>query len=260
MRISTRARPECYCHRQMLGAIRCLVDNGVKWRNLPADFPPWKRVYAFFRRWRDNRLIRELHDRLRDPVRKTEGRNTEPTAAVVDLQSVKADATVRNDSRGFDGGKKINGRKRHLIVDCLGLLLTVLVTPASTTDQEADATILPVLREGFRKLRLVWADSGDAPIRMSALTITADPGGLGRSLPRDGRSDPRPRSAGRGVATAGRVTPRPARVPRPPGRGRPGGRRRQGRRHRPGRARAPRRGRLRPRRARRRRSGACPSP
>ncbi|GAB2470969.1 transposase [Streptomyces incanus] len=83
----------------MLDAIRYLVDNGVKWRNLPADFPPRKRVYASFRRWRDDQLIRELHDRLRERVRKTEGRNTEPTAAVIDSQSVKADATVRNDTR-----------------------------------------------------------------------------------------------------------------------------------------------------------------
>jgi transposase len=153
-------RPESYCHRQILDAIRYLVDNGVKWRNLPADFPPWKRVYAFFRRWRDNQLIRELHDRLRERVRTAEGRNIEPTAAVIDSQSVKADATVRNDSRGFDGGKKINGRKRHLIVDCLGLLLTVLVTPASTTDRDATATMLPALRKRFRTLRLIWADSG----------------------------------------------------------------------------------------------------
>jgi transposase len=153
-------RPEGYCHRQMIDAIRYLVDNGIKWRNMPVDFPPWKRVYAFFRRWRDNGLIRELHDRLRERARKAEGRNLEPTAAVVDSQSVKADATVKNDSRGFDGGKKINGRKRHLIVDCLGLLLMVLVTPASTTDRDAAGTMLPILRESFRKLRLIWADSG----------------------------------------------------------------------------------------------------
>lgn len=153
-------RPEGYCHRQMLDAIRYLVDNGVKWRNLPADFPPWKRVYAFFRRWRDNQLIGELHDRLREQVRASEGRNTEPTAAVIDSQSVKADATVKNDSRGFDGGKKINGRKRHLVVDCLGLLLAAAVTPASTTDRDAATAILPALRNRFRTLRLVWADSG----------------------------------------------------------------------------------------------------
>lgn len=133
----------------MIDAIRYLVDNGVKWRNLTADFPPWKRVYAFFCRWRDNGLIREFHDRLRDRARKAEGRSAEPTAAIVDSQSVKADAVVKNDSRGFDGGKKINGRKRHVIVDCLGLLLMVLVTPASTPDRDAAQEMLPTLREAF---------------------------------------------------------------------------------------------------------------
>ncbi|WP_405682089.1 transposase [Streptomyces sp. NBC_00057] len=102
-------------------------DNGIKWRSLPVDFPPWPRVYAFFRRWRDHDLIQELHDRLRERVRRAEGRETEPTAAIVDSQLVKADATVKNASRGYDGGKKVNGRKRHLITDCLGLLLDVLV-------------------------------------------------------------------------------------------------------------------------------------
>ncbi|MFI9780531.1 IS5 family transposase [Streptomyces sp. NPDC051956] len=151
-------RPECYCHRQLIDAIRYLVDNGVKWRNMPADFPPWKRVYAFFRRWRDHGLVREFHDPLRERVRRTEGRDAEPTAAIIDSQSVKADATVKNDSRGFDSGKKNNGRKRHVVTDCLGLVLTVLVTPASTTDRDAARTMLPPLRETCRKLKLVWAD------------------------------------------------------------------------------------------------------
>lgn len=157
---SRGGRPEGYCHRQMFDAIRYLVDNGIKWRAMPADFPPWDRVYAFFRRWRDNGLIRELHDRLRDRIRRAEGRDAEPTAAIVDSESVKAAATVKSASRGYDGGKRINGRKRHLITDCLGLVLTVLVTPASTTDRDAARTMLPALREGFRRLRLVWADGG----------------------------------------------------------------------------------------------------
>jgi transposase len=105
-------RPEGYCQRQMIDAVRYLVDNGIKWRAMPSDFPPWPRVYAFFARWRDTRLAAELHDRLRESVRRTEGRHQEPSAAVVDSQSVKADATVAQASRGFDAGKKVNGRKR----------------------------------------------------------------------------------------------------------------------------------------------------
>lgn len=83
----------------------------------PADFPAWDRVYAFFRRWRDTGLLAEFHDRLRDRVRQAAGRDTEPSAGVIDAQSVKGAASVSAASRGFDGGKKINGRKRHIVVD-----------------------------------------------------------------------------------------------------------------------------------------------
>ncbi|WP_260609538.1 transposase [Streptomyces sp. WAC 01325] len=85
-------RPEGFCHRQMIDAVRYLVDNGIKWRAMPSDFPPWPRVYAFFTRWRDTGLVGELHDRLHQAVRQAEGRDPEPSAAVVDSQSVKADS------------------------------------------------------------------------------------------------------------------------------------------------------------------------
>ncbi|WP_197085323.1 IS5 family transposase [Saccharothrix sp. ST-888] len=135
-------QPEAYCHRQMFDAIRYLVDNGIKWRAMPADFPAWDRVYAFWRRWRDKGLVKEFHDRLRARVRESEGRNAEPTAAIVDSQSIRGAASVPAASRGFDGAKKTNGRKRHVIVDCLGLLLMVLVTPADVTDRDAACGML----------------------------------------------------------------------------------------------------------------------
>lgn len=144
----------------MIDAVRYLVDNGIKWRAMPCDFPPWPRVYAFFARWRDTGLVAELHDRLRGAVRDAESREEEPSAGVVDSQSVKADATVGNTSRGFDAGKKINGRKRHLLTDTLGLLLDVLVTPASTTDRDAARILLPVAKKHFRRLSRIWADGG----------------------------------------------------------------------------------------------------
>ncbi|MGA5499318.1 IS5 family transposase [Streptomyces cinereoruber] len=128
-------QPEAYCHRAMLDAVRYLVDNGTKWRAMPADFPPWDRVYALFRRWRDHGLIREFHDRLRRKAREQAGRDPEPSAGVIDSQTVKADAAVGSDSRGFDGGKLINGRKRHAMVDTLGLLLRVLITSADIGDR-----------------------------------------------------------------------------------------------------------------------------
>lgn len=153
-------QPEGYCHRQMIDAVRYLVDNGIKWRAMPVDFPAWDRVYAFWRRWRDKGLIAEFHDRLRGKVRESEGRAPEPTAAIIDSQSVKAAASVPAASRGFDDSKKINGRKRHVIVDCLGLLLMVLVTAADVTDRDAACGMLERLRVRYRKIRLVWADGG----------------------------------------------------------------------------------------------------
>ncbi|MFC9105540.1 transposase [Streptomyces rochei] len=115
---------------------------------MPSDFPPWPRVYALFARWRDTGLVGELHDRLHQAV----GRGPEPTAAVVGSQSVKADATVTHTSHGFDAGKKINGRKRHLLTDTLGLLPAVLVTLASATDQDGTRTLLPTAAGRFRRL------------------------------------------------------------------------------------------------------------
>ncbi|WP_382466241.1 IS5 family transposase [Streptomyces noursei] len=153
-------QPEAYCHRAMLDAIRYLVDNGIKWRAMPVDFPPWDRVYAFFRRWRDHSLVKEFHDRLRDRVRQKAGRDAQPTAGVIDSQSVKADAVVGSDSRGFDGGKLINDRKRHVVVDTLGLLLAVMVTAADTGDRTAAHVLHEQVADAHHRLALVWADGG----------------------------------------------------------------------------------------------------
>ncbi|MGW6026573.1 IS5 family transposase [Streptomyces sp. NPDC055214] len=153
-------QPEAYCHRAMLDAIRYLVDNGIKWRGMPVDFPPWDRVYSFFRRWRDHGLVKEFRDRLRGQVRETLDRDAAPTAGVIDSQSVKADAVVGTDSRGFDGGKLIDGRKRHVVVDTLGLLLGVMVTAADTGDRIAARELLGEVTDHHGRLELVWADGG----------------------------------------------------------------------------------------------------
>ncbi|MFB7499311.1 IS5 family transposase [Streptomyces sp. NPDC056161] len=153
-------QPEGYCHRQMVDAVRYLVAGGITLRAMPADFPAWDRVYASFRRWRDNGLAAEFHDRLRDRVRVASGRDPEPTAAVIDAQSVKGAASVPAATRGFDGGKKVNCRKRHIVVDTLGLLLAVMVTAASATDRDAGQTLLIRLRERHWRVTRVWADGG----------------------------------------------------------------------------------------------------
>ncbi|MGW6982324.1 IS5 family transposase [Streptomyces sp. NPDC054932] len=153
-------QPEGYCHRQMLDAIRYLVAGGISWRAMPADFPAWGRVYAFFRRWREHGLIAEFHDRLRGRVREREGRRAEPSAGIIEGQSVRAAASVPSGSRGYDGGQKVPGRKRHIVTDTLGLLLAVAVTAANIGDRDAAVGLLSRLRRLHRDITLVWADGG----------------------------------------------------------------------------------------------------
>ncbi|MFF3584330.1 transposase [Streptomyces mirabilis] len=105
-------------------------------------------------------MVTEFHDRLRGRVREKAGRDPEPSTGVIDSQSVKADAVVGADSRGFDGGKLINGRKRQAVVDTLGLLLAVLVTPADTGDRAAAQILLARVVATHHRLELVWADGG----------------------------------------------------------------------------------------------------
>ncbi|MEU2158896.1 transposase [Streptomyces sp. NPDC019396] len=125
-----------------------------------ADLPDWGRVYAFFRRWREHGLIGVFHDRLRGTVREYEGREAEPAAGIIDAQSVKAAASVPAASRGYEGGKKVPGRKRHSVTDTLGLLLVVAVTAANIGDLDAAAGLLMRLRRMHRDITLVWADGG----------------------------------------------------------------------------------------------------
>jgi transposase len=130
-------RPETNCRRAVVDAIRYVIHNGCVWRAVPADFPPWRTVYGLFQRWNAAGVTIALHDALRAQVRLAAGRAAEPTAAVIDSQSVRAAATVPKASRGWDNAKKVNGRKRHIAVDTGGLLLEVLATPASVQDRDA---------------------------------------------------------------------------------------------------------------------------
>lgn len=155
-------RPETHCRRTIVDAIFYVVDNGIKWRALPADFPSWSTVYNYFATWEAAGITQNVLDDLRDRVRVREGRTAEPSAAIIDSQSVKAAETVPASSRGFDAGKKINGRKRHIAVDTLGLLLTVLVTAASTQDRDGARPLLMLLAESCCRVRLIWADGGYA--------------------------------------------------------------------------------------------------
>ncbi|MEU1596613.1 IS5 family transposase [Streptomyces sp. NPDC005708] len=155
--------PEEYCRRLVVDAICYVADNGNKWRNLPADYGiPWKTLHSIFTRWNREGFILAFHNDLREQVRKAEGREGEPSAGVIDSQSVRAAETVGVDSRGWDAGKKVGGRKRHVICDTIGLLLVVLVTAASVQDRDGARPALTFLRELYERITLVWADGGYA--------------------------------------------------------------------------------------------------
>jgi transposase len=139
-------RPVTYPRRDVVDAIRYLDHNGCVWRALPVDFPPRSLVTHYFTSWvRDGTLAR-IHDALREQVRVAEGRTPQPTAALIDSQSIRGAETVGRAARGYDPAKHVNGRKRHIVVDTTGLLLAILVTasrswsppPASRT-----ATVAP---------------------------------------------------------------------------------------------------------------------
>ena len=154
-------RQEKHCRRVIVDAIVYLVDNGIKWRALPADFPPWQTVYKRFAIWEKVGATQRILDAVRDRARLASGRMAAPSAAVIDSQSVRAAETVDRRTRGWDAGKKVNGRKRYIVVDTVGFLLAVLVTPASVQDRVAARALLLRLRATVGdRIRLVWADGG----------------------------------------------------------------------------------------------------
>jgi transposase len=153
-------RPMVHDLRAVLDAIGYVVRNGIEWRALPIDFPPWEAVYAFHQRWSQRGLPQTLVDRLRGRLRTGLGRDVQPSAAIVDSESVKAADTVGAATRGFDSGKRINGRKRHIAVDVEGFLLAVVVTAASVGDRMGAKLLVIALLNTCTRLQLIWADSG----------------------------------------------------------------------------------------------------
>lgn len=142
----------------MLNAILYALKTGCQWRQLPRDFPAWTAVYYYFYRWSHNGTWQRLHDLLRARLREKCGRHKHPAAGCLDSQSVKGTAVA--GPRGFDAGKKINGRKRHILVDTLGLLLAVVVTAASVQDRDGARLLLRNLPGHCKKLRKLWVDGG----------------------------------------------------------------------------------------------------
>lgn len=152
-----RGRKPGYELRVLLNAVRYISRNGCTWRNLPGDFPPWQSVYYHFAKWRKAGLWRKLNKYLWRKLRKQLRRNEEPSAGCIDSQSVKAGSLHTN---GYDGAKSVNGRKRHLLVDTLGLVLSVLVTRASMPERKGLSRLLQKSRRNLPRLHHLWLDRG----------------------------------------------------------------------------------------------------
>ena len=153
-------RPRKHSYREILNGIFYVIRTGCQWRNVASDLPPWSVLYTYYRNWILGGFWIELHDYLRRKLRFVCGRKAKPSAAIIDSQSVKS--TECNEIRGFDAGKKINGSKRHLVVDTLGLVLIVMVTGANVQDRDAAQGLFTALFQAYGTIQLVWADSGYA--------------------------------------------------------------------------------------------------
>ncbi|MEJ7709624.1 MAG: IS5 family transposase [Pyrinomonadaceae bacterium] len=144
--------------REIVNSIFYVKRAGCAWRLVPHDFPVWQTVYYYFRRWRDAEWFVKLNDELRTQVRTAAGREPDPSAAIIDSQSVKT--TERGGEKGYDAGKKVNGRKRHILVDTIGLLIIVRVLAANIQDRDGAKILFEDIKDRMPRLFLIWADGG----------------------------------------------------------------------------------------------------
>jgi len=146
--------------REIANAILYVNRTGIAWEYLPHDFPPYKTVHGYFALWEKEGITEAIHDALRSKVRQAAGRSPEPSAAILDAQTVKTSGNVPEHSQGIDAGKKIKGRKRHVATDVLGLLFVVLVTAASVQDTTGGRVVVNQVARQYPTVAVAWVDSG----------------------------------------------------------------------------------------------------
>lgn len=157
--LDDKERKRKHSLRSIFNGIFYLVKTGCQWRMLPRDFAPWNTIYYYYRKWKNNGFIEEVHETLRDTIRQQNGRDKSPSLGLIDSRSVK---TSRNGgaARGIDGGKKTKGRKQHIITDTLGLILVVVIHAANIHDSKGAFDVISNLRGRFPRLKKIVADGG----------------------------------------------------------------------------------------------------